>query len=269
VPGITVARYDSEGVLYAGIKERHSLSLVEEGWSEWWFEGRTYRTGPGSLLARWRGGVHRDLRREGRSRFQVVTLAPELVGEVRQAMGLGAGEGGPAVVAPSRPEAAALRRLHEVFREEPDERLAAEEAAAEALAALAAVLSGDGAPDAPRRFRREVLRARALIEATSAESLGLAHISAHAGLDRFHLCRAFREEVGLPPHAYRTHLRVARARGLLARGLSPGAVAAEVGFSDQSQLTRHFRRIVGLAPGAYGRAVAPGNFERRWRREPV
>src|SRR5512138_1579101 len=131
VAGLTVARYDSEGILYAGIKERHSLSLVEEGWSEWWFEGRTYRSGPGSLLARWRGGVHRDLRREGRSRFQVITLAPALLEEARAAMGVGAVEGASAVVAPGRAEAAPLRRLHAVFRAEPDDRLAAEEAAAE------------------------------------------------------------------------------------------------------------------------------------------
>src|SRR5258706_15796629 len=31
----------------------------------------------------------------------------------------------------------------------------------------------------------------------------------------FPLCRAFRDEVGLPPHAYLVHLRIARALALL------------------------------------------------------
>jgi AraC-like DNA-binding protein len=55
----------------------------------------------------------------------------------------------------------------------------------------------------------------------------------------------------MPPHAYQTHVRVRRARSLLRDGLPIGAVAARVGFYDQAQLTRHFKRIVGLTPGRY------------------
>lgn len=73
----------------------------------------------------------------------------------------------------------------------------------------------------------------------------------HAGLDKFWLSRAFRDEVGLPPHAYLTQLRVLRAKELLAAGVRPSEVAPQVGFYDQSQLHRHFRRIVGTTPGKY------------------
>ena len=55
----------------------------------------------------------------------------------------------------------------------------------------------------------------------------------------------------MPPHAYQTHVRVRRARSLLRDGLPIGAVAARVGFYDQAQLTRHFKRIVCLTPGRY------------------
>ncbi|NUP09742.1 MAG: helix-turn-helix domain-containing protein [Polyangiaceae bacterium] len=64
-------------------------------------------------------------------------------------------------------------------------------------------------------------------------------------------CRAFREQVGLPPHAYVTHRRVTLAQSPLARGLPQAEVAASVGFYDQSLLHRHFKRIVGLTPGAF------------------
>jgi AraC-like DNA-binding protein len=61
--------------------------------------------------------------------------------------------------------------------------------------------------------------------------------------------------VGLPLHAYVTHRRISSAQVLLARGLSQAEVAASVGLYDQSQLHRHFKRIVGVTPGAYAHAV--------------
>ena len=65
------------------------------------------------------------------------------------------------------------------------------------------------------------------------------------------MSRAFRAAYGLPPHAYLTNLRVQRARELLDAGLRPAEVAAHVGFTDQAHLTRHFKRVVGVPPGAY------------------
>lgn len=47
------------------------------------------------------------------------------------------------------------------------------------------------------------------------------------------------------------------ARRLLDDGLAPVVVAAEAGFADQAHLTRHFKRIVGVPPGAYQRERTP------------
>ena len=69
----------------------------------------------------------------------------------------------------------------------------------------------------------------------------------------FALLRAFRAETGLPPHAYLNQIRVRLARRLLDDGLAPAVVAAEAGFADQAHLTRHFKRVVGVPPGAYQR----------------
>ncbi len=74
------------------------------------------------------------------------------------------------------------------------------------------------------------------------------------GLGPHALLRAFRAETGLPPHAYLNQVRVRLARGLLDRGVSPAEAAARAGFADQAHLTRHFKRIVGVPPGAYQRA---------------
>jgi AraC-like DNA-binding protein len=74
------------------------------------------------------------------------------------------------------------------------------------------------------------------------------------GLSPHALLRAFRAETGLPPHAYLTQHRVRLARGLLDRGVSPAEAAVAAGFADQAHLTRHFKRVVGVPPGAYQRA---------------
>jgi AraC-like DNA-binding protein len=49
-----------------------------------------------------------------------------------------------------------------------------------------------------------------------------------------------------------------RAQRLLRSALPIAEVAAEVGFSDQSHLTRHFKRLLGFTPGSYRRAWARG-----------
>jgi AraC-like DNA-binding protein len=78
------------------------------------------------------------------------------------------------------------------------------------------------------------------------------------GVGPFALMRAFRAETGLPPHAYLNQLRVRQARELLDRGVPPAEAAAEAGFADQAHLTRHFKRAVGVPPGAYQRARRDG-----------
>jgi len=83
----------------------------------------------------------------------------------------------------------------------------------------------------------------------------LAQVASDLGLSRYQLLRAFRDEVGMPPYAWLAQHRVARARGLLDRGARPADVASRVGFADQAHLTRWFRRVVGVTPGAYRNSV--------------
>jgi len=105
--------------------------------------------------------------------------------------------------------------------------------------------------------RKSIIDVRDFLRARFAEKIMLQDLEVVSGLSRFHLVRRFTAEVGLPPHTYQVALRVDRARGLIRRGLSPVAVATAVGFADQSHLTRHFKRRVGMTPGAYAQAVLP------------
>lgn len=78
-------------------------------------------------------------------------------------------------------------------------------------------------------------------------------LALHELMDTPHLVRAFRSAVGIPPYDFLTRARIHRARELLRAGASATEAAAAVGICDQSQLHRHFVRIVGPPPGRYAR----------------
>ena len=101
-----------------------------------------------------------------------------------------------------------------------------------------------------------MVRARCYLIDHYNQSVTLDDLSSASGISKFHLLRAFTRYWGMPPHSFQVHVRVERARGLLRRGLLPVEAAMVVGFADQSHLTRHFKRIWGITPGAYGRMNA-------------
>jgi AraC-like DNA-binding protein len=73
-------------------------------------------------------------------------------------------------------------------------------------------------------------------------------------VSRVHISRVFKQHVGLAPHEYLVQLRVACAKAQLAEGMSIAETAAYSGFSDQSHLTRHFKRLTHLTPSAYAQS---------------
>lgn len=79
--------------------------------------------------------------------------------------------------------------------------------------------------------------------------ISLAELAALSGLSAYHFARAFKERTGQPPHQYLICCRVERAKELLLQGnLTLAQVAQEVGFSDQSHLNRHVKRVLGVLP---------------------
>jgi AraC family transcriptional regulator len=101
------------------------------------------------------------------------------------------------------------------------------------------------------RGREPVQRAIRYIQENHARDIGLKDIAQAASLSRFHLARLFKHVVGVPPHQYLIQMRVQSAHSLLSAGAgkrSLAEVALAVGFSDQSHLTRHFKRVLGVTP---------------------
>ncbi|MFI0448392.1 AraC family transcriptional regulator [Actinomadura sp. 6N118] len=117
---------------------------------------------------------------------------------------------------------------------------------------LAELESGERGDSTAARIARTVA-GRLADELTDPPTL--ADLAADLGLSRYQLLRAFRDAEGMPPYAWLAQHRVARARALLDAGHRPAEAAPLVGFADQAHLTRWFRRVLGVTPGAYRNSV--------------
>jgi AraC family transcriptional regulator len=133
--------------------------------------------------------------------------------------------------------------------------------AAESLANVLAVhlIRHVLAPSQPARRREGTLpraKLRAVVEYVE-EHLDacptLEQLASVTHLSPYHFARQFKAATGLPPHQYVIARRVERAKELLQGGgdLSLAEVALCVGFSDQSQFSRHFKQVVGVTPGRF------------------
>ncbi len=89
------------------------------------------------------------------------------------------------------------------------------------------------------------------IEENLGDGLSLASIAAVAGLSVSHCKVLFRQTIGMPLHQYVIRRRVERAAVLLRENkLSISQIALETGFSHQSHLAMHMRRVLGVSPKA-------------------
>lgn len=80
--------------------------------------------------------------------------------------------------------------------------------------------------------------------------LDLAAVARGAGLSRAYLPELFRVQLGTSVRRYLLHLRVRRARELLAGGASVTATAEACGFSGIHAFSRAFHRATGVPPSA-------------------
>jgi AraC-like DNA-binding protein len=99
-----------------------------------------------------------------------------------------------------------------------------------------------------------VARAKELLSGQLAAPPSLEQLAAAVGLSPFHFARVFRRATGLPPHTWLMQRRLEQARALLRKGCAPLTVAMQLGFADQSHLSRQFKQAYGVAPGQYRKA---------------
>jgi len=142
-------------------------------------------------------------------------------------------------------EQIARRAASELDRPDDVTPLAVEAAALELVARVTRA-------SRPERRSPWLEATRELVQDRYAESLTLAELADAVGVEPERLARGFRRAYGEPLASYMRRIRVNAAASLLAATDLPIArVAGDVGFADQSHLTRWFARYLDTTPGQY------------------
>jgi AraC family transcriptional regulator len=90
------------------------------------------------------------------------------------------------------------------------------------------------------------------IQANLAQNLTLVDMAQVVNLSTSHLNRLFKQSQGISLHQYVIQCRIERAKQLLKQPqLTIAEIATQVGFADQSHLTHHFKRHVGVTPKTF------------------
>jgi len=144
--------------------------------------------------------------------------------------------------------AASLARSADAELQRPDEltSLAVDGLALEIVARLARAAGGD-------ELAGWLRAACDLVHERFAEPLRLDTVAAEVGVEPDRLARAFRRAYRAPLATYVRRLRVEAAAERLVREpeASIATIAGDVGFADQSHLTRRFVAVMGTTPARY------------------
>jgi AraC-like DNA-binding protein len=237
--------------------ETYTFGLIEAGVEEFDYGGSLLRAGPGAVAL-----LNPDVVHTGQAAtpagwtYRVLYPQVSVVTEIAAELGWRNGTPRfPETVLYEPATAAVLRSAHQAA--EDGDQLASSTLLTSALASLLRAHAAAGPASDPGCARRPPAAAVGMVRDLLAERLteppSLAELAELTGLSQFSLLRAFRNETGLPPHAFLNQLRVRRARLLLDDGVPAAKVAVATGFADQAHLTRHFKRILGVPPAAYQR----------------
>lgn len=194
------------------------------------------------------GTTHRDHFADGRGAFFSMSLSSSRLADSPAALS------GPVAMylEDGGSRALAIALLMECARWSASSPLKAESLCLELLDATS------NPPGAAMRSPPRWLRtACELIYDCPSETPGIRHLARIVGIHPTHLARGFRAFLGCTPgdllRARRLELAAAR---LMDRRRDLAQVSLDSGFADQAQFTKAFRRLYGIPPGLYRRAVA-------------
>jgi AraC family transcriptional regulator len=99
---------------------------------------------------------------------------------------------------------------------------------------------------------KRLSRAMDVLRSGFCGEISLDQLAAEACLSKYHFLRLFRAAYGLSPYQYIQHLRLEKARVLLANSVLPITdLAALLGFDNSQSFSRLFYQRMGLYPSQY------------------
>ena len=111
----------------------------------------------------------------------------------------------------------------------------------------------------PSRIQRAVNEAERFLAEHHAEPVNVEALAADLGVAYSHFRRAFRAQTGFSPWKYVIHVRLTRARRMLASGDAKlEDIAVRVGFSSGFHLSTAFKQAYGESPDKWRKSLANG-----------
>lgn len=105
---------------------------------------------------------------------------------------------------------------------------------------------------AEKNISERTIRAIAkMLDLNYNQRFSLDDLSTKFGGSKYQILRSFTKCIGLSPYRYLESLRINHAKTFLQAGVKPIDVCYDVGFTDQSQFTKAFKRIIGATPKQY------------------
>jgi AraC family transcriptional regulator len=109
---------------------------------------------------------------------------------------------------------------------------------------------------APHRLRKAIGLIDHHLAVEEEGRVALRVVAKEVGMSYFHFSRAFKQTLGMSPTSYIAERRIERAKRLMQDAALPiSEIALRSGFSSQSHFTTSFRRLAGVTPRSFRKAI--------------
>lgn len=232
----------------------YSIGLIESGVGGNYYRGSTYLAPPKSIVLMNPDEVHTGYSAEEQPlSYRMLYANPDIVLQIAKELQIKEFPHFKDAVVQNTTLAQHLLALHVALERSPD-RFEQQSLFVRVLSELLTHYTDAKVPSLRHQQEHVAIKlVKEYLHDSFSFNVSLNQLTNLTGLNRSYLIRIFCQSVGMPPYAYLNQIRVEKAKQFLSQGMSIAEVAIAVGMSDQSHLTRHFKRIVGVTPGQYRR----------------
>jgi AraC-like DNA-binding protein len=226
--------------------DTYAVGVTLDGVQTFDCRGNTYNSLPGQVMV-----LHPDERHNGRAGsaagfgYYMTYIEPS---RIRQALDLRNLPFVPRMVFNDRELA---RTVLAAFRSFPDPlpELESDAIISRVTDHLVRFSDGNPQPRTPAPAKRQMEQVRSYLDVEFRRTVSSSELEMISGLNRYSIAHHFRLCYGTSPYRYLTMRRLAEARRRIIQGTPIVTVAIELGFADQSHLTRCLHQMFGLPPG--------------------
>lgn len=149
------------------------------------------------------------------------------------------------------------RQLIHIYEARGSELYSAVEMTGRLYTTLSGFLSNENTPTIAHKSSYDTYMKKGVdyIHANYSYPISVVDIADYIGISRSHLFRAFQETMNQSPKEYLTTFRINQARILLTHSqLSVTAIGRSVGFEDNLNFSKAFKKVTGLSPTAFAKS---------------